>query len=419
MIKKLRKKLVITAMVSLLFVLWVIEGSIGVLNYRKIVTDADRVLGILEQNEGRFPEKSESEPPEMQKPKGMAPRDMLSVELPYESRFFSVVLNEYGEVVATDTGKIASVDTAAAAEYAKEVWNENKAKGFVNTYRYLKCEDGTDSEVRIIFLDRSRELSGFQNLLMTGLAVTVLGMLAVLVLMVLLSAHITRPFLENYEKQKRFITDAGHELKTPLTIIDADAEVLEMDLGENEWLHDIQTQSRRMADLTNDLILLSRMEENRHENVLVEFPLSDMVEETVHTFRTLVKAQNKYLTEDIMPMIAMYGDEKALHRLVMILLDNAVKYTNDGGQIKVSLQKQKKRICLTVFNTTEEMKREHLPHLFDRFYRTDGSRNSRTGGYGLGLSIAAATVEAHKGKISASTEDEKSLKITVTFPVRN
>lgn len=419
MIKKLRKKLVITAMVSLLFVLLVIEGSIGVLNYRKIVTDADRVLGILEQNEGRFPEKSESEPPEMQKPKGMAPRDMLSAELPYESRFFSVVLNEHGEVIATDTGKIASVDTAAAAEYAKEVWSENKEKGFVNTYRYLKCEDGTDSEVRIIFLDRSRELSGFQNLLMTGLAVTVLGLLAVLVLMVLLSARITRPFLENYEKQKRFITDAGHELKTPLTIIDADAEVLEMDLGENEWLHDIQTQSRRMADLTNDLILLSRMEENRHENVLVEFPLSDMVEETVHTFRTLVKAQNKYLTEDIMPMIAMYGDEKALHRLVMILLDNAVKYTNDGGQIKVSLQKQKKRICLTVFNTTEEMKREHLPHLFDRFYRTDGSRNSRTGGYGLGLSIAAATVEAHKGKISASTEDEKSLKITVTFPVRN
>lgn len=419
MIKKLRKKLVITAMVSLLFVLLVIEGSIGVLNYRKIVTDANRVLEILKQNEGRFPEKPASEPPEMQKPKGMEPRDMLSAELPYESRFFSVVLNEHGEVVATDTGKIASVDTAAAAEYAKKVWSENKEKGFVNTYRYLKCEDGTDSEVRIIFLDRSRELSGFQNLLMTGLAVTVLGMLAVLVLMVLLSAHITRPFLENYEKQKRFITDAGHELKTPLTIIDADAEVLEMDLGENEWLHDIQTQSRRMADLTNDLILLSRMEENRHENVMVEFPLSDMVEETVHTFRTLVKAQNKYLTEEIMSMISMYGDEKALHRLVMILLDNAVKYTNDGGQIKVSLQKQKKKICLTVFNTTEEMKREHLPHLFDRFYRTDGSRNSRTGGYGLGLSIAASTVEAHKGKISASTEDEKSLKITVTFPVRN
>lgn len=234
--------------------------------------------------------------------------------------------------------------------------------------------------------------------------------------MVFVSSRIVKPFSENYEKQKRFITDAGHELKTPLTIIDADTEVLEMDFGENEWITDIQTQTKRMADLTNNLILLSRMEEERKKELMIEFPLSDVVEETVGTFQSLIKTQNKTLNSDIKPFIVMRGDEKAIRQLVTILLDNAVKYSDEEGRIEVSLEKQKNRIRFSVFNTTEIISREHLEHLFDRFYRTDSSRNSQTGGYGLGLSIAAATVNAHKGKIVALTEDEKSLLIVVTFP---
>lgn len=166
-----------------------------------------------------------------------------------------------------------------------------------------------------------------------------------------------------------------------------------------------------------NLILLSRMEEGRGETAAVDFPFSDMVEETVNAFQALAKTQNKTLTSEITPMISLCGDAKALNRLVTILLDNAVKYSEDGGKILVRLGREKKRIRLSVYNTTEFISREHLAHLFDRFYRTDSSRNSQTGGYGLGLSIAAATVEAHKGKITASTEDEKSLLITVTLPV--
>ena len=116
-------------------------------------------------------------------------------------------------------------------------------------------------------------------------------------------------------------------------------------------------------------------------------------------------------------MISMRGDEKAIRRLVTILLDNAVKYSGENGEIAVTLEKQKRRVRLSVFNTTEFISKEHTQHLFDRFYRTDSSRNSQTGGYGLGLSIAAATVEAHKGKIAAVTKDEKSLLISISFPV--
>ena len=234
--------------------------------------------------------------------------------------------------------------------------------------------------------------------------------------MIFLSAYIVKPFLENYEKQKRFITDAGHELKTPLTIIDADAEVLEMDFGENEWLSDIQNQTKRLTDLTNNLILLARMEEESMKLPMVEFPLSDVAEEVIGNFQTLAKAQNKFLHGKIQPMISMKGDEKAIRQLIGILLDNAVKYSDEKGEILLTVEVQRNHIFLSVFNTTEFINKKEIAHLFERFYRADKSRNSQTGGYGIGLSIAAATVRANKGKISAITEDEKSLRITAVFP---
>ena len=159
--------------------------------------------------------------------------------------------------------------------------------------------------------------------------------------MVYFSARIIKPFSDNYEKQKRFITDAGHELKTPLTIIEADTEVLEMDFGENEWLQDIQGQTKRLADLTNTLVMLSRMEEGTNRDMKIELPLSDIVEEVCHAFQAPARIQNKTLDNAIEPMISIKGDEKAIRGLITILLDNAVKYTNENGQISVSLEKKK------------------------------------------------------------------------------
>ena len=189
-----------------------------------------------------------------------------------------------------------------------------------------------------------------------------------------------------------------------------------MDYGENEWLKDIQAQTKRLSELTNSLILLSRMEEEQVQTQVIDFPLSDIAEETVETFKSLAKTQNKTLKVDIQPMISMRGDEKAIRQLMTILLYNAVKYSQTGGEISVLLESEKNIIKLCVYNTTDYMPKEYLSHLFDRFYRTDQSRNSQTGGYGLGLSIALAIVQAHKGKITATTKDEKSLQITAVFP---
>ncbi len=407
MIKKLRIKLVAASMVSLLLVLFGIESIVGFLNYTKIIRDADRILEVLQENSGRFPKKFPGE-----RKQG---RPFFSPELPYESRYFSVLFHAQGEIISVDTGKIASIDTGTAMEYARKVWAKQSEKGFVNHYRYLACPAAEG--MRIIFVDCGRQLDSFQNLVITASIVSLLGLLLVLLLLVYLSSRIVKPFSDNYEKQKRFITDAGHELKTPLTIIDADTEVLEMDVGENEWLGDIRNQTKRLTDLTNALILLSRMEEGRQKERMIEFPLSDVVLETVSAFQAPAKIQEKALDSTVTPMISMKGDEKAIRGLLTILLDNALKYSDEKGTIALTLEKQKNRIFLTVYNTTGQIKKEQTGHLFERFYRMDASRNAQTGGYGLGLSIAAATVASHKGKITAETEDEKSLRITVMFPV--
>lgn len=407
MIKKLRIKLIAASMLSLFLVLFVIGGVVGVLNYQKIVNDADRILGVLEENEGTFPKMFPGNKKEDHF--GMSP------EIPYESRYFSVLLDINGEIILTDTSKTVSVDTKKAKEYADEVMKKGKEKGFLETYRYRQCY--YNSEVRIIFLDCRRQLDDFQNFLFTTVGVSSIGFLSVFVLIVYLSARIVKPFSDNYEKQKRFITDAGHELRTPLTIIEADTEVLEMDFGENEWLQDIRGQTKRLADLTNTLVVLSRMEEDQNKGMKVEFPLSDIVEEVCHAFQAPAKIQGISLISAVAPMLSIKGDEKAIRGLITILLDNAVKYTNKKGRISVTLEKKKNRIYLSVFNTTEYISKDQISHLFDRFYRTDASRNSQTGGYGLGLSIAAVTVDSHKGKIIAETEDEKSLRITVILPM--
>ena len=407
MIRKLRIKLIIASMVSLLAVLLVIMSAVNLVYYYQVIRDADSTLSLLAENNGFFPKTNHDAPPDEPFPKK---EPHLSPELPYETRYFFVTLAQDGSVRSVNTGKIAAVDTSDAISYAQAVWAQGQTQGFANQYRFLV--DTSSSETLILFLDCSRGLDNFKTLLFSCIGVSFVGSLLVLLLLIFLSGRIVRPFLENYEKQKQFITDAGHELKTPLTILNADAEILAMDYGENEWVSDIQTQTKRLADLTNDLILLSRMEEEQTQLQMLALPLSDIAEETIAPFQAVARTQDKTLEL----MLSMCGDEKSLRKLFSILLDNAVKYSAPQSTISCTLEKQKNLIRLSVWNAVDHITKAQTEHLFDRFYRTDQSRNSQTGGYGLGLSIALAIVTAHKGKITASTADESSLLITATFP---
>lgn len=421
-IKTLRRKFIAATMLSLAAVLLVILGGVNLMSYQKVISDADAILKLLCANSGTFPEfptgkrpaQAAAQPPISADKPGFGDRG-LSPETPYESRYFSVVLDETGQVVYTDTVQIAAIDDDTAASYAQAVWQSGRTSGFWEDYRYA-CRSEANGW-RIIFLDCGRTLSGFRTTLLASVMLALVGLGAVLVLLLILSGRIIRPVAESYEKQKRFITNAGHELKTPLTIISADTDLAEMECGENEWLEDIRRQAQRLTGLTEDLIYLSRMEEAQPRLQFLEFPISDVVEEMAQSFLAPARSQDKKLEIEVKPMISCNGDEKAVRQLVSILMDNALKYAPPGGHLTLRLERQGRTVVLTVSNTTVyPVDKESLEHLFDRFYRADQSRNTQTGGYGLGLSIAKSIVSAHRGKIRAESPVPDLLTIVVSLP---
>ena len=411
MIRKLKIKFVSLSMLSLFVLLFAIVSGMNILNYNSIVRESDEILSILSHNKGAFPET-----PDFVGDRGDRLPPHMSPELPYESRYFSVLFDGAGEVIRAETDRIISVDENTAVEYAESIIEKNSDRGFKDTFRYVKTSEGNGT--RITFLDCGRSLDAYKNFLFTSVIMAVGGYIIVFFIISFFSERIIRPIAESYEKQKRFITDAGHEIKTPLTIISANTDILEMDIGKNESLEDIRQQAKRLTTLTNDLVYLARMEESENTLQMIEFPISEVVQETAMPFGVVAKAQNKEFSCNVQPMLSMKGNDKAIKQLVSVLMDNAMKYSPAGGTVALELSKQGRNLILEVFNTTEiSVSSENLSRVFDRFYRTDPSRNSETGGHGIGLSVAKAIVTAHGGKISADTRDGKSFQITATLPV--
>lgn len=409
MISKLKTRFILLSMAALLTLLVVIIAVMNIINYTTVVQEADNVLSMLSNNEGKFPESFGVDKEKFDK-------RPLSPEIPFESRFFSIQFDNSMNVVFTDIGQIASVDKQEALNYGKNALKKTKEVGFINNFRYIKKQD--DRGVRITFLDCGRKLDAFNSFLVTSLLVSLMGYLIITVFIIFFAGKITKPIAESYNKQKRFITDASHEIKTPLTIIGANVDVLEMELGENEGLKDIKQQTERLTDLTNDLVYLSRMEEVEKPINMIDFPVSDLVYETAHSFLTLAEAENKDIVMNIEPMLTMKGDFKSIEKLVSILMNNAIKYSPIESKILLNLSSKGKQLFLSIENQTiHPVKKEKLEYIFDRFYRSDESRNSETGGHGIGLSMAKAIVAAHNGKVFAWTNEEYSFGITAIFSI--
>ena len=413
MITRLRRKFIIISMLSVTLVLAVLIAAINIFNFRKVVRNSDETLEMLIENEGAFPDEEQpgGKPPEDRNNGGGRRGNQMSPEARYETRFFKVVFDNDGVVIVIDTGKIAAVDSSQAAELAREVYSGGKASGFKGDYRFRRITE--DDETLIIFHDCGRGLDNARSFLGISIVISLIGLLIFFVLIAVSSKAVIRPAAEAYEKQKRFITDAGHELKTPVAVINADCDVLEMDSGENEWIADIRKQTERLTSLTNSLIFLAKTEEGSGSDVVkIDFPLSDVVTEEVESFKGLAKSNGRNVETSITPDITYNGDQRSITQLISILMDNAIKYSPEGSVIKVSLNRSGSKTVLSVSNDTEEpLTKENTDRMFDRFYRTDESRNSETGGYGIGLSIAKGITEAHGGKIYA-TGSGKGIVIT-------
>ena len=433
MIRKLRKKFVLAAVVSVFLVLFLLIGAINVVNYRSLVRDADGTLQMLAENKGAFPRQmfrpedlpplpegvsEEMAPPPVERPDGMfrEPRGGFG-ELAYQSRYFTVWFDEAGSLSRMNLENIASLEEDEARTLAESVYALGREKGFAEEYRYNRTV--SDGETMLLFLNCQRELGTFRSFLYGSIGISLLGIFGVFLLLLLFSGRIIRPIAESYEKQKRFITDAGHELKTPITIIQADADVLESEMEEenNEWITDIRRQTHRLTELTGELIYLSRMEEENVSLQTEEFSFSELTEETALSFQSVARAQGKDFRLSVTPGLLINGDRKAIGKLVSILLDNAMKYSPENGWVELSLTRVGKLARLRVRNSSLPMEPGNADRLFERFTREDRSRNSETGGFGLGLAIAKAVTEAHRGSIHAVSEDGASLTVTADLPL--
>lgn len=424
MIKNLRKKFTVVAMCSMFLVLATIMVIFNLLNYIRFVDDADYTLRMIAENDGRFPEppfgedrhgkmREEARPAAEERKPPRGDWKKMSPEASYRTRYFSVQMDETGKVLSFDLQHIAAVSREEAARYAQEIFRSGKSKGFRDNYRYQNVPE--DNRTTILFLDSSEEMETFRTNLLTSLLVSGGGLLAVFVLVLIFSGIVFRPVAESYEKQKRFITDASHELKTPLTIMDANIEVIEMERGEDEWTKSIRKQIRRLSDFTKQMITLTKLEEGEVRWQKSEISLTQIVTESIQSFEAVAKTCEKMVEIDVQEQITMSGSEESIRQLCVILMDNALKYSLAGSTIRVSLMKKGKKIHLEVYNETEAIPKGNLDMLFERFYRLDVSRNSETGGSGIGLSVARAIAKAHHGKIRAKSDDGKSLWVTVLF----
>lgn len=414
MIKKLRIKFMLLSTSLVFIVLVLIIAVMNTINYSNMVEDADEVLEFLSANKGTFPNFEKMPDGEIKWDEDQKFPQYMSPELPYESRFFSVLTDINGKVIYCDVSRIAAVDDETAIQYAQKILNKEREKGFINKIRYYKSQEGEFT--RIVFLDYGRKLDSFVFFLSTSLVIAFCAFILVSILLFIFSSRIIRPISESYEKQRRFITDAGHEIKTPLTIINANIDVLEMDMGKNESLEDIKKQSARLTNLTNQLVYLSKMEEKEGHRQREIFEISRTVEEVTDSFCILAASKGKSIKAEIQQNLSAIGDEIATGQLVSILLENALKYSPDGSEIVVCLVGQNKWIHLMVENhSSYYIASEKLEHVFERFYKIDESRNSSVGGHGIGLSLARAIVEANGGKIGVESKDGRKFKITVSF----
>lgn len=420
MLKSLRRKFIAIAMCSTALVLTIIIAGINIANYINICRIADARISLIAANGGTFPQSGghaalEDADPLLSsgKPFLAGRKHGMSAEAPFDTRYFTVTLLADGTVSQIDTGKIAAVSAGDAAAYAALV--KSRTHGFIGNYRYQAEEASDGAATMYIFLDGGRELSTFRSFLLASVGISLAGLAVVFVLVVFFSKKAVEPVAESYEKQKRFITDASHEIKTPLTIIDANTEVIEMTAGESQWTKSTKNQIKRLSSLTEKLVYLARMDEESSRPEFLDFDLSDAVLDTAAHFEAIAESTGKSLSLEVCPDIRVKGDEAALRQLVSLLLDNAVKYSSDHSPIRLRLYTSSKNRILSVWNQTAPTAVGRHDELFDRFYRADTSRSCKTGGFGIGLSVAKAIVLSHRGKISAHSADGKSLEFTVTL----
>lgn len=395
MIAGLQKKFILISAASTLAVFSIIFLVLVLFSWDQMEKTMDTLTDAIVSNDGVFPD---FEPDDHRGPSQRLPYgEIITEETQFSTRFFTVWLDGEKQILRINMDSVSSISRDDVKEYLQKALKEGRERGWVSDYRYRILETGQGATV--VFVNGSMNWAVTTRLLVTAFLVLLGSALLILLLTVLLSKRVVRPVAESYEKQKQFITDANHELKTPLTLILSNLDIVEAELGQNEWLDDIRSEGERMGLMINQLVALSRMDESQTHMVRAAFDLSAAVEDTVSEFRPLAAEREKKLQTSIEPGIRYEGDEGLIRRLASILLDNAVKYCDEGGEIRVEVCQHRYPVMI-VENTYAQVGQLELDRLFDRFYRADKARTF-SGSFGVGLSIAQSIVRSHRGSIHA------------------
>jgi len=461
MIKRLRKRFIRITTVSVAAVMILLMIIVNVANFVSVDSGLRNTLEVIAENRGTLPTRLGGDvppdlPDDMMPPDGQPPEDgalppdgqssgdgttapggtgmppggafppngrddqngrritpgaQLNEEALFSTRFFVLTYSADGTLQSVNLDRIAAVTEDETDGYLAIARAKGSGFGYTGNYRYYvtEAEDGT---YMAVFLECYQELRSIRILALMSVIAAAVSIALVWLLVTLLSQKAIDPTIRAYEQQKQFITDASHELKTPLTVINTSLSVLEMETGQNKWIDKANAQTVKMAELINELVTLSRLDEEEPRLLMTDFAVSDAVSEVAESFRDAAEAAGHPLELAIEPGLRYRGDEAQIRRLASILLENALKYTAEGGTIRFSLAEDRHELILRESNPCQPIAKEDLDRLFERFYRPDKSRTSSTGGFGVGLSIARAIAEAHRGSIRAESPREGEIEFT-------
>lgn len=426
MIRKVRNEFILTAMSALTFLMILMIGSINIINHRQVNHQLDAVIeemyiddqlhleGHTENPKDNYdhplPDKILNQPENPDK-KGI-PGNPHPIERLYQSRYFTIRIpsGQKQDIFVTND----SISTEEAKELADQILLADQNGRKLKDYKYRIHE--TDLGTTIHVLDCSAENTAIRNLLWTSILIGLLGLIVIFAFIFYMSGKAVLPLQESLDKQKQFITDASHELKTPVSVISTNMEVLKMDIGPNEWIESTQRQIVKLRKLIAHLISLSRMEESVTDVQRQSFSLSDAVLDLAAVYETMAEVEGKELIKDIADDITIIAEEKSIREILTVLFENSVKYSTAGSPIRISLKREGKKVIVSTENDWEhDIEKKDLDKIFERFYRGDKSRNrdQKNNGYGLGLSIARAAANRNKGSILVEETPEGKLMFKV------
>ena len=405
---RLKRRFILLAMIAFAVVMAVLATGINLINWKQTTSAQEETLQKIIQYDTSVSER----PAEVLPFEGQTPWDVEQGR-EFTARFFVVHCNKDGIVSVFNDDYISSVSESDVDEYVHHVLGRPAHTGRYEDYRYLITE--SDEQLTIAFLNVA-DADDFSHKLLIATALGALGCLVLVFFLTLaLAGPAVRPFEKNAERQRRFVTDAGHELKTPVTSIATSIDIVEIEQGGSEWVDNIKNQTNRLARLIEDLVSLSRLDESNTGLNFERFSLSNAVWEIVESFTQQAEACRKRIDAHIEEDIFLTGDEGSIQKLVSILLDNALKYAKGETPITLDVHTDRGKAHIQVSNTCDLDALGDPNRLFDRFYRPDDARSREAGGYGIGLSMAESIAQAHKGKIAVAITQPDTITFTVTL----